>query len=177
LNSKRAPRRLELEQTRGRDHDPCDEGGEAREQQQIMQDDGHRNSSLQRRGRARISRPEGGGDCYVSAKWGQLAVHRCMIELSGDSSSARMEPGDRRTAGFRPGSCPLWVNHDHCGPSHMIAHVRFAPKADKTAGASARLLSANRVLTRCSKHHRYSITSSARASMMEESQGRLPSRS
>ncbi len=131
-----------------------------------MQDDGHRNSSLQRRGRARISRPEGGGDCYVSAKWGQLAVHRCMIELSGDSSSARMEPGDRRTAGFRPGSCPLWVNHDHCGPSHMIAHVRFAPKADKTAGASARLLSANRVLTRCSKHHRYSITSSARASMM-----------
>jgi hypothetical protein len=48
----------------------------------------------------------------------------------------------------------------------MIAHVRFAPKADKSAGASARLLSANRVLTRCSKQHRYSITSSARASMM-----------
>ena len=24
-----------------------------------------------------------------------------------------------------------WVNRDHCGPSHMIAHVRFAPKADK----------------------------------------------
>ena len=29
------------EQTRSCDYDPCDEGGEAREQQQIMQDDGH----------------------------------------------------------------------------------------------------------------------------------------
>ena len=35
---------LKLEQTRGRDHDPCDEGGKAREQQQILQDDGHRKS-------------------------------------------------------------------------------------------------------------------------------------
>src|SRR5262245_34477692 len=83
----RYPRRLKLEQTRGRDHNPCDEGGEAREHQQIMQDDGHRQSSMQRRGHARISRPEGGGDCYVSAKWGQLAAHRCRVELSGDSSS------------------------------------------------------------------------------------------
>jgi hypothetical protein len=30
------------EQTRSCDYDPCDEGGEAGEQQQIMQDDGHR---------------------------------------------------------------------------------------------------------------------------------------
>ncbi len=29
------------EQTRSCDYDPCDEGGEAGEQQQIMQDDGH----------------------------------------------------------------------------------------------------------------------------------------
>ena len=37
---------LKLEQTRSRDHDPCHEGGEAREQQQIMQDDDHRKSPL-----------------------------------------------------------------------------------------------------------------------------------
>src|SRR5262249_57868186 len=37
--------RMSLEQTRGCDHDPCHEGGEAREQQQIMQDDGHKKSS------------------------------------------------------------------------------------------------------------------------------------
>ena len=37
---------LKLEQTRGRDHDPCHEGGEAREQQQILQDDGHSKISL-----------------------------------------------------------------------------------------------------------------------------------
>src|SRR5262249_15394765 len=37
---------LKLEQTRGRDHDPCHEGGETREQQQIMQDDDHRKSPL-----------------------------------------------------------------------------------------------------------------------------------
>jgi hypothetical protein len=59
----RYPRRLKLDETRGRDHNPCDEGGEAREQQQIMQDEGHRKSSMQRRGPARISRPERGGDC------------------------------------------------------------------------------------------------------------------
>jgi len=35
---------MSLEQTPGRDHDPCDEGGEAGEQQQILQDDGHRKS-------------------------------------------------------------------------------------------------------------------------------------
>jgi hypothetical protein len=35
---------MSLGQTRSRDHDPCDEGGEAREQQQILQDDGHRKS-------------------------------------------------------------------------------------------------------------------------------------
>jgi hypothetical protein len=40
---------------------------------------------MQRRGRARISRPESGGDCYFSAKWGQLAVHHYRVELSGDS--------------------------------------------------------------------------------------------
>jgi hypothetical protein len=37
---------MSLEQTRGRNHDPCDEGGKAREQQQIMQDEGHRKSPL-----------------------------------------------------------------------------------------------------------------------------------
>ena len=31
---------MSLEQTPGRDHDPCDEGGEAGEQQQIMPDEG-----------------------------------------------------------------------------------------------------------------------------------------
>src|SRR5215475_13023661 len=35
---------LKLEQTRGRDHDSCDDRGEAREQQQIMQDDDQRKS-------------------------------------------------------------------------------------------------------------------------------------
>jgi len=40
---------------------------------------------MHRRGRARISRPESGGDCYFSAKWGQLAVHHYRVELSGDS--------------------------------------------------------------------------------------------
>jgi hypothetical protein len=43
---------MSLEQTRGRDHDPCDEGGEERElQQQLMQDESHRKSPL-RSGRA-----------------------------------------------------------------------------------------------------------------------------
>ena len=37
---------LKLEQTRGRDYDPCHEGGKAREQQQIMQDEGHGKSPL-----------------------------------------------------------------------------------------------------------------------------------
>jgi len=40
---------------------------------------------MHRRGRARISRPESGRDCYFSAKWGQLAVHHYRVELSGDS--------------------------------------------------------------------------------------------
>jgi hypothetical protein len=35
-----------LEQTRSRDHYPCHQSGEAREQQQIMHDEGHRKSPL-----------------------------------------------------------------------------------------------------------------------------------
>src|SRR5262245_15793370 len=35
------------------------------------------------------------------------------------------------TAGFRPGSCPLWVKLDRRGQSRMVIYVRFAPKADK----------------------------------------------
>jgi hypothetical protein len=42
--------------------------------------------------------------------------------------------------------------------------VRFCPKADKRADVLGRPLCANCVLTRRSKKHRYSITSSARAS-------------
>ena len=37
---------MSLEQTRSRDHYPCHQSGEAREQQQIMHDVGHRKSPL-----------------------------------------------------------------------------------------------------------------------------------
>jgi hypothetical protein len=38
---------MSLKQTRDRDHDPCDEGGEERElQQQFMHDESHRKSPL-----------------------------------------------------------------------------------------------------------------------------------
>jgi hypothetical protein len=96
-----------------------------------MQDDGHRNSSLQRRGRARISWPEGGGDCYVSAKWGQLAVHRCMIELSGDSSSARMEPGDRRTAGFSTRLMSALGQSRRIDTAPAVAACPLRPESDR----------------------------------------------
>jgi hypothetical protein len=43
-------------------------------------------------------------------------------------------------------------------------HVRFAPKADKSADELLSLLCANRVLMRRSKRHPYSITSTAMAS-------------
>jgi len=68
---------------------------------------------MQRRGRARISRPESGGDCYFSAKWGQLAVHHYRVELSGDSPtrgramSALHPKADKRQ---RVSVCPLSAN-------------------------------------------------------------------
>jgi hypothetical protein len=46
-NEHRGPRRMRSEQTCARDHDPCDDGGETEEKQQIVQDaDGHRSPPL-----------------------------------------------------------------------------------------------------------------------------------
>jgi hypothetical protein len=53
------------------------------------------------------------------------------------------------------------VGHDR---EDTAGYVRFAPKSGPIADGSVGLLCANRVLTRCSKKPRYSITPSARAS-------------
>ena len=47
---------MSLEQTRSRDHYPCHQSGEAREQQQIMHDEGHRKSPLRSDNRSEQSR-------------------------------------------------------------------------------------------------------------------------
>jgi hypothetical protein len=60
--------------------------------------------------------------------------------------------------------CRSWVIHDRCGRSHASMSVRYCRKADKRADVSGRPLCANSDLTRRSKRHRYSITSSARPS-------------
>ena len=60
-------------------------------------------------GHARISRPESGGDCYFSAKWGQLAVHHYRVELSGDSP----------TRGRAMSALPPWVQPIDATPSNL----------------------------------------------------------
>jgi hypothetical protein len=72
--------------------------------------------------------------------------------------------GDCCTAGFRCELCQLRVIRVEHDREDTAGYVRFAPKADKRADVSLSPLSANRDLTRRSKKHPYSITSSARAS-------------
>ena len=43
-------------------------------------------------------------------------------------------PEDRRTAGFRPGSCPLWVIRDQHRPKRSFVHVRNGPKSRRDLG-------------------------------------------
>ena len=52
---------VKLEQTRGRDHDSCDEGGETREQQEFVKYDGHRKSSCAARTDILAGGEESGG--------------------------------------------------------------------------------------------------------------------
>src|SRR5262249_39887016 len=61
------------------------------------------------------------------------------------------------------GSCPVWVNCVGGDQSGRAAYVRFAPESGQIADVSGCQLCANSVLTRRSKKHRYSITSSAMA--------------
>jgi len=50
--------------------------------------------------------------------------------------------GGRCTAGFRPGSCPLWVKSGGDDRDRPASYVRFTPKADKQQRASVCPLSA-----------------------------------
>jgi hypothetical protein len=83
---------------------------------------------MQRRGRARISRPESGGDCYFSAKWGQLAVHHYRVELSGDSPtggramSALNSKADKR-ANISLSLLCAKSGHTQSGELHPVASV------------------------------------------------------
>src|SRR5215468_11005294 len=60
-------------------------------------------------------------------------------------------------------SCPLWVKSGEDHQRGFVAHVRFAPKADKQQIVLAGPLGAKRRHSHCSRFS-YSITSSARPS-------------
>src|SRR5262245_57498197 len=67
----------------------------------------------------------------------------------------------RCTAGFQARPSPLWSKPDEAA---LGGHVRFLPQSGHRELGSTCPLCANRDLAHCSKRHRYSITSSARAS-------------